>query len=175
MSQHCCNPNPRVKVAVTDQKEMSSSTFVVQPHLAAASCVVWDSQPLDSCTIFFDIWDSQAGSRAKECVGWSLLVESHPCVVQPTCVHTGIPFCQRCCKWNHPTTACKSLCIVCLIRWGPHHEENHYALTSCCKGNSSANPPISPTPEGEPCTHSHTCINYWISLIPLHCYISFYC
>ena len=101
------------------------------------------------------------GSRAKACIGKSLLVEGLPCIVRPACIHTGIPFCQWCCKWDHSTTACKSPHVVCPICLGPHRKENHRALASCCKSNPSANPPIPPTPEGEPCSHSHVCINCW--------------
>jgi len=128
-------------------------------RLAAPPRVIRDTARADSCSVFFDIWDSQTGSRAKYLAGRSLQIEGLSCYIRHALPHVGVPYCQCCCKWGHPTTACRSPRVVCPVCWGPHQHENHCSLAQCCKGNSNANPLIPPTPEDEACPHVSLCIN----------------
>src|SRR5215471_5967571 len=41
----------------------------------------------------------------------------------------------------------------------PHSKGNHQNFVGCCKGNMKANPPILPTANGMPCSHTPQCVN----------------
>jgi hypothetical protein len=70
-----------------------------------------------------------------------------------------VPICQHCWRWGHPTALCKAKLAVCSMCKEPHHTEHHHEMASCCQGNARANPPILPTPQGEPCPHPKRCPN----------------
>ena len=63
-------------------RSLSSSAHSALIQLSAPSCVVHHTCRSDSCTIYFNIWDSQAGSRSKSLDGRSLLVEDSPCIIR---------------------------------------------------------------------------------------------
>ncbi|KAF9439625.1 hypothetical protein P691DRAFT_627609, partial [Macrolepiota fuliginosa MF-IS2] len=81
------------------------------------------------------------------------------CLIKGAKVHTGSPQCQWCWKWGHPSDACRRPAIHCPICAGPHHRDLHCTMSSCCKGNPKASPPIPPTPADMACPHVHSCIN----------------
>ena len=74
-------------------------------------------------------------------------------------VRRGVPLCQRCWRWGHPTVACKVRLRTCPICSGPHSREEHRDHASCCKPNSKLKPPFPGTPEGEHCPHKARCVN----------------
>ncbi|KAF9439717.1 hypothetical protein P691DRAFT_631762, partial [Macrolepiota fuliginosa MF-IS2] len=74
-------------------------------------------------------------------------------------VHTSSPQCQQCWKWGHPSDSCRCPAIHCPICAGPHHRDSHRSMSSCCKGNPKASPPIPPTLADMACPHVHSCIN----------------
>jgi hypothetical protein len=127
--------------------------------LASNVQVVTNSRQVDTSTAFFEVWDSRSGSLA-----WSLIRRTVQfgrwslCIVE-TRAMPGVPVCQRCWRWGHPTALCKAKSAVCSMCKEPHHTEHHCEMASCCWGNAKANPPIVPTPQGEPCPHSKRCPN----------------
>jgi hypothetical protein len=141
------------------RRSLSSSVYADHIQLAAPPRIVRDSKTSDTCTIFFDIWDSQTGSRMKAFVGRSVNIRGAACVFRPARVNVGVPFCQRCCLWGHSQDKCNSPRVVCPICMGPHREESHRSFAACCKGAPKANPPVPPTADGVSCPHPPRCIN----------------
>ena len=78
-------------------RSLSSSAHSALIQLAAPPRVIRDTRRSDSCTIYFDIWDSQAGSCSKSLDRRSLLVEGSPCIIRTAQLHIGVPFCSHCC------------------------------------------------------------------------------
>ncbi|CAA7269047.1 unnamed protein product [Cyclocybe aegerita] len=99
-----------------------------------------------SCTVYCNIWDSQQGTRAKKALGQPIFLAGRSCAIRPAARHTGVPLCQRCWKWGHPTVACKAKQLSCPICSGPHEQKEHRQHAGCCKGNTKAKPPVPPTP-----------------------------
>ncbi|KAF9440939.1 hypothetical protein P691DRAFT_621622, partial [Macrolepiota fuliginosa MF-IS2] len=62
-------------------------------------------------------------------------------------------------KWGHPSDACRCPAVQCPICMGPHHRDSHCSMSSCCKGNPKASPPIPPTPTDMACLHVCSHIN----------------
>ncbi|CAA7264636.1 unnamed protein product [Cyclocybe aegerita] len=112
-----------------------------------------------SCTVYCNIWDSQQGTRAKKALGQPIFLAGRSCAIRPAARHTGVPLCQRCWKWGHPTVACKAKQLSCPICSGPHEQKEHRQHAGCCKGNAKAKPPVPPTPRDQPCPHKGRCVN----------------
>ncbi|CAA7267600.1 unnamed protein product [Cyclocybe aegerita] len=112
-----------------------------------------------SCTVYCNIWDSQQGTRAKKALGQPIFLAGRSCAIRPAAQHTGVPLCQRCWKWGHPTVACKAKQLSCPICSGPHEQKEHRQHAGCCKGNAKAKPPVLPTPRDQPCPHKGRCVN----------------
>ncbi|CAA7261914.1 unnamed protein product [Cyclocybe aegerita] len=112
-----------------------------------------------SCTVYCNIWDSQQGTRAKKALGQPIFLAGRSCAIRPAARHTGVPLCQRCWKWGHPTVACKAKQLSCPICSGPHEQKEHRQHAGCCKGNAKAKPPVPPTPHDQPCPHKGRCVN----------------
>ncbi|CAA7271384.1 unnamed protein product [Cyclocybe aegerita] len=112
-----------------------------------------------SCTVYCNIWDSQQGTRAKKALGQPIFLAGRSCAIRLAAQHTGVPLCQRCWKWGHPTVACKAKQLSCPICSGPHKQKEHRQHAGCCKGNAKAKPPVPPTPRDQPCPHKGRCVN----------------
>ncbi|CAA7269044.1 unnamed protein product [Cyclocybe aegerita] len=112
-----------------------------------------------SCTVYCNIWDSQQGTCAKKALGQPIFLAGRSCAIRPAARHTGVPLCQRCWKWGHPTVACKVKQLSCPICSGPHEQKEHCQHAGCCKGNTKAKPPVPPTPRDQPCPHKGRCVN----------------
>ncbi|CAA7270783.1 unnamed protein product [Cyclocybe aegerita] len=112
-----------------------------------------------SCTIYCNLWDSQQGTRAKKALGQPIFLAGRSCAIRPTARHTGVPLCQRCWKWGHPTVTCKAKQLSCPICSGLHEQKEHRQHAGCCKGNAKAKPPVPPTPRDQPCPHKGRCVN----------------
>ena len=104
--------------------------------------------------VFFDIWDSQSGSRMKAFVGRSLNFRGASCIFRMANLQVGAPFCTRCSRWSHTQASCTFPRVVCAICAGPHRE-----FSTCCREKPKATPPVSPTPSGNPCPHRFHCLN----------------
>ncbi|CAA7263692.1 unnamed protein product [Cyclocybe aegerita] len=112
-----------------------------------------------SCTVYCNVWDSQQGTRAKKALGQPIFLAGQSCAIRPAARHTGVPLCQRCWKWGHPTVTCKAKQLSCPICSGPHEQKEHRQHAGCCKGNAKAKPPVPPTPRDQPCPHKGRCVN----------------
>ncbi|CAA7259302.1 unnamed protein product [Cyclocybe aegerita] len=112
-----------------------------------------------SCTVYCNIWDSQQGTRAKKALGQPIFLAGRSCAIRPAARHTGVPLCQCCWKWGHPTVTCKAKQLSCPICSGPHEQKEHRQHAGCCKGNAKAKPPVPPTPHDQPCPHKGRCVN----------------
>jgi hypothetical protein len=47
-----------------------------------------------------------------------------------TAAMLGVPVCQRCWRWGHPTASCKAKSAVCSLCKEPHHTEHHREMAS---------------------------------------------
>jgi len=113
-----------------------------------------------TATVYCDLWDSQTGARAKALIGRTIMLGNSLCMIREAEKHRGVPVCQRCWRWGHPSMVCRAISIVCPHCNGPHKAEEHRKVASCCKGNTNANPPILPTPQSiTECPHKAHCIN----------------
>ncbi|PPR04569.1 hypothetical protein CVT26_002446, partial [Gymnopilus dilepis] len=105
-------------------------------------------------------WDSQSGSRAKELIGKPFMFRTHKLVIEAARSNPGTPLCTRCWRWGHPAIiACRAAQPKCACCAGPHTEDQHRHYAGCCKGDASADPPVAPTPAGQPCPHTKRCPN----------------
>jgi len=138
---------------------LSSSVFKDSICLAAPPQIVCNSRCADTCTVYFDIWDSQTGSRMKSFVDCSLNVGTMVCYFRKESMKIGMPYCTRCCSWGHNTNYCNSRRVFGPICQGPHCEINHCALAACCKGHPKQVPPVPPTTNDAPCPHIAICKN----------------
>ncbi|PPR07657.1 hypothetical protein CVT26_001603 [Gymnopilus dilepis] len=108
---------------------------------------------------YFNIWDSQSGSRTKELIGKPFMFRTHKLVIEAARANPGTPLCTRCWRWGHPAIACRAAQPKCARCAGPHTEDQHRHHAGCCKGDASADPPVAPTPAGQPCPHTKRCPN----------------
>ncbi|CAA7269291.1 unnamed protein product [Cyclocybe aegerita] len=111
------------------------------------------------CTIYCNLWDSQQRTRTKKALGQPIFLAGRSCAIRPAVRHTGVPLCQRCWKWGHPTVACKAKQLFSPICSGLHEQKEHRQHAGCCKGNAKAKTPVLPTPHDQPCPHKGHCIN----------------
>ncbi|CAA7265609.1 unnamed protein product [Cyclocybe aegerita] len=112
-----------------------------------------------SCTVYCNLWDSQQGTCAKKALGQLIFLAGWSCAIRPTARHTGVPLCQHCWKWGHPTVTCKAKQLSCPICLGLHKQKEHRQHARCRKGNVKAKPPVPPTPRNQPCPHKGHCVN----------------
>ena len=110
--------------------------------LAAKPHVIKASPKSDMSIIWFDIWDTQNGSKAKLLINHSFNLGRHIATVRATNMNPGIPQCHNCWKWGHSTFSCKAHGSRCQKCSGPHKLEHHRDLAWCCKANPKLNPPL---------------------------------
>nr|BAB32466.1 Gag-like protein [Tricholoma matsutake] len=145
---------PDVVIAHLGKSGISDLTVLQVPPR-----VVRDSRMSDTCTVYLNVADSVSSARAKALIGRGVQFRRYVAYVRAARANPGLPLCQRCWKWGHPTPACRAPQSKCPICAGPHRKEHHRALAGCCKGNAKANPPIPATPEGAACPHPARCTN----------------
>ena len=109
--------------------------------LAAKPRVIKASPKSDMSIIWFDIWDTQNGSKAKLLINHSFNLGRHIATVRATNMNPGVPQCHNCWKWGHSTFSCKAHGSQCQKCSGPHKLEHHRDLAWCCKANPKLNPP----------------------------------
>jgi len=127
--------------------------------LAAKPRIIRASPKSDIAIIWFDIWDTQNGSKAKLLINHSFNLGRHIATIRATNMNPGIPQCHNCWKWGHSTFSCRVHSSKCQKCSGPHKLEHHRDLAGCCKANPKLNPPCLETAKGLPCSHSFKCIN----------------
>jgi len=109
--------------------------------LATKPCIIKASPKSDMAIIWFDIWDTQNGSKAKSLINHSFNLGRHIATVRATNMNPGVPQCHNCWKWGHSTFSCRAHSSRCQKCSGPHKLEHHRELAWCCKANPKLNPP----------------------------------
>jgi len=71
--------------------------------LATKPRIIKASPKSDMTIIWFDIWDTQNGSKAKLLINHSFNLGRHITTVRATNMNPGIPQCHNCWKWGHST------------------------------------------------------------------------
>ena len=107
-------------------------------------------------TVFFDIWDSQQGSRARTLNDARIIINSTECFVKPAPARHVVPLCPSCWRWGHSRPSCRgrTRCPKC---GEPHTLEEHRQHASCCKENAKIKQTA--TPADAPCPHTFRCLN----------------
>jgi len=125
------------------------------PHLTR------NSPRSDTGTFWFNINDSHIGLIMRNLVSHAFMYGKHCLAVAPTTKHVGVPQCNRCWRYGHPSNAwvCLLKGKLCPICREPHSVEYYRHLASCCCGKPKQTPPIPATSEGDPCPHDAKCIN----------------
>jgi len=116
-------------------------SLATKPHIIKAS------PKSDMAIIWFDIWDTQNGSKAKLLINHSFNLGCHIATVRATNMNPGIPQCHNCWKWGHSTFSCRAHGSRCQKCSGPHKLEHYRELAWCCKANPKSNPPDSKLPK----------------------------
>ncbi|KAJ2921336.1 hypothetical protein H1R20_g15754, partial [Candolleomyces eurysporus] len=126
-------------------------------NLTSAPRIVPESKASTSATVFFNLWDSTTGTTGNALINKRILIFNKACTISAASANPGVPLCNNCWVWGHPTEACRSStrCKVCA---GPHRESEHRRLCGLCKGNAKAKPPVPPTPAGDACPHRYRCL-----------------
>jgi len=128
-------------------------------NLAAKPRIIKASPKSDMAIIWFDIWDSQNGFKAKLLINHSFNFGRYITTIRATNMNPGVPQCHNCWKWGHFTFLCRAHGSICQKCNGPHKLEHHRDLAWYCKANFKLNPPRLETAKGEPCPHSFKCVN----------------
>jgi len=128
-------------------------------NLTAKPRVIKASPKSDMAIIWFDIWDSQNGSKAKLLINHSFNFGRYTVMIRATNMNPGVSQHHNCWKWDHSTFSCHAHGSRCQKCSGPHKLEHYRDLAWCCKANSKLNPSRLETAKGEPCPHSFKCVN----------------
>ncbi|KAF9267612.1 hypothetical protein L218DRAFT_845202, partial [Marasmius fiardii PR-910] len=127
--------------------------------LTGPPCIVRNSARSTTATVYFNVWDSQMGSRAKRLIDRQIHIFGRVCFIRSTTASPGVPMCTRCSRWGHSINACRAPLYRCPQCSGPHSNDEHRLVAGCCRGKPKANPPIPPTEVGKPCLHQPICPN----------------
>jgi len=76
--------------------------------LATKPRIIKASPKSDMAIIWFDIWDTQNGSKAKSLINHSFNLGRHIAMVRATNMNPGVPQCHNCWKWGHSTFSCRA-------------------------------------------------------------------
>ncbi|KAF5347006.1 hypothetical protein D9756_011009 [Leucocoprinus leucothites] len=114
------------------EQALSQSSLFENVILAARPRVMKASPKSDTAVVWFDIWDSQNGTKAKTLVNRTINFGRHIGTIRATSMHPGVAQCRNCWRWGHPTHA-----------------------------NPKSSPPRDATPDGIPCPHleNFKCLN----------------
>jgi len=119
-----------------------------RPHLTQ------NSPHSDTGTLWFDIDDSRMGLIMRNLVGHTFMYGKYCFTVAPVIKHVGVPQCNCCWRFGHPSNA-----QICPISGEPYSIKYHRHLASCCRGKPKQTSLILATPESDPCLHDAKCIN----------------
>ena len=141
------------------RRDMESSPLSEHFTLTGPPRVVRNSPASTTAMVFFNVWDSQTGARARKLMNNTILIRGVTCQIRTARANPGLSLCTRCWRWGHSSGGCRAIQPKCPRCSGPHREEQHRDLASCCRGNPKATPPVPPTPAGQPCPHRPHCPN----------------
>jgi len=150
----------KVKTTVAEVKAaITASPLAENFKYAAEPRIVRNSDTSTTAKVYINIWDSQAGTRARGIIDKPLLFGTRSCYVRAATANAGAPLCQRCWRWGHTIGGCKAPQLRCSHCSGPHESESHRHAWGLCKGNLKAKPPVPPTAADQPCPHPARCPN----------------
>jgi len=115
---------------------VSPSVYKDSICLATPPRIVCNSRHANTCSIYFDIWNSQTGFWMKSFVNHSFNMGGMVCFFCKAFMKIGTPLCICCFSWGYNTNFCNSSHVVCPICNDPHHEDNYHALAACCKSGT---------------------------------------
>jgi hypothetical protein len=113
----------------------------------------------DTCTVYFDIYDSRGGLCLNALKGCTFMYGTHELMFRVALPRVGVPICTKCWRFGHHFAVCPFCAQLCAHCTGPHHTDHHRVLGACCKAQPKANPPRAATPGGNPCPHALRCVN----------------
>ncbi|KAJ2921335.1 hypothetical protein H1R20_g15755, partial [Candolleomyces eurysporus] len=133
--------NSEGKVPMTSDditRAVKASAYKQWWNLTNAPRIVPESKASTSATVFFNLWDSTTGTTGNALINKRILIFNKACTISAASANPGVPICNNCWVWGHPTEACRS--------------------STRCKGNAKAKPPVPPTPAGDACPHHYQCL-----------------
>jgi hypothetical protein len=107
-------------------------------------CIERSSSHLDTCTVYFDIYDLRGGLRLHALKGRSFMYSAHELTFHVALPRVGVPICTKCWRFGHLFAVCPFRAQLCAHCAGPHHTDHHCALGAGCKAQPKANPPVRP-------------------------------
>jgi len=110
--------------------------------LATKPCIIKASPKSDMAIIWFDIWDTQNGSKAKLLIYYFFNLGRYIAMVRATNMNQGVSQCHNYWKWGHFTYSCRVYRSQCQKCSRPHKLEYHRDLAWYCKANFKLNPPL---------------------------------
>jgi hypothetical protein len=113
----------------------------------------------DTCTVYFDIYDSRGGVRLHALKGRTFMYGTHELMFRIALPRVGVPICTKCWRFGHRFAVCPFRAQLCAHCAGPHHTDHHCVLGACCKAQPKANPPHAAAAGGSPCPHAPRCVN----------------
>ncbi|KAF5309958.1 hypothetical protein D9619_010442 [Psilocybe cf. subviscida] len=154
------NGTGTVRLTPTDfEAKLLAALFKELVQLSGPPRIVRDSRTSWSCTVYFNIHNSQTSACASQLIKRELMFRNAVCPIQGTRATAGTPHCMRCHCWGHPTTACIATKTICAHCAGPHNEANHCEAAACCQAKPKANPPVPAALAGVDCPHAPHCVN----------------
>lgn len=121
--------------------------------------LVRNSKTSDTCTVFFNIYDSRRGQHLRSLKGRHIMYGDKRLTILPTDKRIGVPICPQCWRLGHHSVVCPFKTQLCCICSRPHESKHHRVLGACCKAAPMATPPRLATPAGHPCPHPSWCVN----------------
>ena len=94
-------------------------------NLVAKLRVIKASPKSDMAIIWFDIWDSQKGSKAKLLINYFFNFGRYIATIRATNMNPGVPQCHNYWKWGHSTFSCYAYGSRYQKYNGPHKLEHH--------------------------------------------------
>jgi len=128
-------------------------------NLAVKPRIIKASSKSDMAIIWFDIWDSKNGSKAKLLINHSFNFGKYIITIRATNMNPGVPQCHNYWKWNHSIFSCHAHGSKCQKYNGLHKLEYHRDLAWYCKANFKLNPPRSETAKDKLCPHIFKYVN----------------
>ena len=103
----------KVKTTIAEVKAaIAASPLTENFKYTAEPRIVRNSDASTTAKVYINIWDSQAGTRARGIIDKPLLFGTRSCYVRAATANAGAPLCQRCWRWatqsegaKHPSCA----------------------------------------------------------------------
>jgi hypothetical protein len=118
-------PVPVTPLQVKEILLASKWKDAIHLYQGAMPRLVRNSHKSDTCTVFFDIYNSRGGHHLRSLKGRSFMLGHITLTIQPAEKRVGVPICPRCWRYGHRTPVCPFKTQLCAICAGPHQSEHH--------------------------------------------------